>query len=147
MIVNMQPWMLIGVVMNLCEDDVREFELACGDVDRQRWACERALAPGLAFAILDGNGMPVACCGALEEAQGRCTIWLVRTERWRCYVKTIAKVFRLVVKEGGYRRIQAMARPGRPGAAKFLKWLGFKLDGPLPAMCADGGPMELYSYT
>lgn len=143
----MEPWHLMAVVMNMREADVRDLELVSGVVDRQRWACERALAPGLAFTVLDADGIPVACCGVIEEARGRCTVWLVATDRWCCYVKTITKAFRFVVKEGGYRRIQALARPARPEAARFLRWLGFKLDGPIPAMCADGGAMELYSFT
>lgn len=143
----MEPWHLVAVVMNLCEDDKREFELVNGQTDLQRWACERALARGIAFAIVDTAASPVACCGVLDEGNGRCTVWMVRTDRWRCYVKTIAKAFQIVVKDGGYRRIQALARPDRPGATRFLRWLGFKLDGQMPGMRADGGAMELYSLT
>jgi hypothetical protein len=146
-IVTLEPWHLMAVVMNIRAEDAEDFNLLGGSFDRQRWACERALAPGVAFAVLDLKMHPVACFGFIEDAPGRCTAWLVASDRWRCYVKAITKAFRIVAKEGCYRRIQALARPGRPGAAKFLKWLGFNLDGPMPGMCIDGGSMELYSFT
>ena len=143
----MQPWHLLSVVMHMREGDAVEFDLLSSGLDRQRWACRRALEPGLAFAVTDSKGMPVACFGFLDEAEGRCTAWLMATPDWCRHVKSIAKAFKVVVREGGYRRIQAFVRPGRPGAEKFLKWLGFNRDAPLPKMCADGSPMDLYSYT
>lgn len=146
-IVTMEPWHLLSVVMQMRDEDALEFDLLLDDKDRQLWACQRALAQGLAFAVLNSDGLPLACFGFVDEAEGRCTAWLIARLGWHCYVKSISKVFRLVVKESGYRRIQAFAKPERPGAGKLLQWLGFTRDGPLPKMCADGGQMDLYSYT
>jgi hypothetical protein len=144
-IVAMEPWHILCVVMQMREQDAVDFDLLAADADRQRWACARALAPGLAYAVLNSEGRPVACFGFLDDGPARCTAWLVATRSWCCHVKSIAKAFKIVAREGGYRRIQAHVRPGRPGAEKFLKWLGFNRDAPLPKMCADGGPMDLYS--
>ena len=147
MIVTMQPWHLLRVAMHMREEDAVEQDLLSPGTDRQFWACRRALEPGLAYAVTDSRGMPVACFGFLDEAEGRCTAWLVATPDWCRHVKSIAKAFRVIARDGGYRRIQAFVQPGRPGAEKFLKWLGFTRDGPLPKMRSDGGAMDLYSYT
>lgn len=143
----MEPWHLISVVMHLRDEDVEEQALVEPDIDRQIWACKRALAPGLGYTVADSSGRPVACFGFLDDGQNRATAWLVATPDWCRHVKSIYKATKIIMREGGYRRIQAFVRPERHGAEKFLKWLGFKLDGPLPGMRADGGPMNLYSYT
>lgn len=145
MILSLEPWHLMSVVMRAREEDLVDMILVDG-IDRQRWACRVALQDGLAFTVMGKDG-PVACFGFAEEARGVSMAWMIATPDWCRYVKSVARTFKMVVKEGGYRRIQAMVKPGRPGVEKFLLWLGFHLDGPLPKMCSDGSPMDLYSYT
>lgn len=145
MIVTLEPWHLLAVVMKAREEDLAAIDVT-GE-DRQRWACQRALASGLAFTVLDDLFQPVACFGFVDEMKGVSMAWLVAKPGWCRYVKSMARAFKLIVRDGGYRRIQAFVQPDRPSAKKFLLWLGFKLDGPLPKLGVDGSSMDLYSYT
>lgn len=145
-ITTMQPWELMSVVMRARDEDISEMALVDG-LDRQRWACRMALEPGLAFTVTDREGKPVACIGFTGEANGIWTGWMVAAPEWCHQLKSIAKLWKIVLKESGYRRIQTLVTPGRPGAEKFLRWLGFERDGSLPKMKSDGSPMDLYSYT
>lgn len=142
----MEPWHLMSVVMRARDEDISEMARVDG-LDRQRWACRMALEVGLAFTVTDRDGKPVACIGFTDDGNGTGTAWMVATPEWCHQLKSIAKGWKIVLKESGYRRIQTMVTPGRPGAVKFLSWLGFKRDGELPKMSSDGSSMDLYSYT
>lgn len=139
----MQPIHLLTVVMKYEGDD----DIPQDMIERQRWACARALHPGVSFCVLNSSDQPVACFGFVDEDDGRCTGWLVTSSGWCCYLKSIAKAVKAIMKEGGYRRIQAFIRPDRPGAEKFVRWLGFEFDGALPKVAQDGATLNLYSYT
>lgn len=142
----MEPWELMSVVCRARDEDISEMALVDG-LDRQRWACKMALEPGLFFTVTDREGKPVACVGFTDGGNGIGNAWMVATPEWCRHLKSIAKGWKIVLKESGYRRIQAMVIPERPGAVKFLSWLGFKRDGGLPKMGSDGSSMDLYSYT
>lgn len=141
----MQAWHLISVVMRARDEDVADLVLE-GE-DRQRWACRRVLENGLAFTVLNSSGAPVACFGFVDESKGVCMAWLIATPQWCPYVKSVARCFKLVARDEGYRRIHAIVQPQRAGAERFLKFLGFNRDGTMPKIRADGSSMDLYSYT
>lgn len=145
MIKTMEPWELMSVVMRARDEDVLDMVTMDG-VDPQRWACKVALSDGLAFTVMGSKG-PVACLGFSEDAKGVSTVWMVATPEWCHHVKSVARTVKTVMKEGGYRRIQTMVNPERLGAEKFISWLGFSRDGPLPKMRPDGSAMVLYSFT
>jgi len=144
MIDTMQPWHLLYVVMNARKEDLAEIDMM-SEVGRQKWACRRALEPGIAFSVLRKDGLPVACFGLIEESSGVAMAWLLATPEWCPYLKSVFRAWKIIVKESQYRRIQALAQPDRPGAKKFLLWMGFKFDGSLQKFCSDGSSMDLYS--
>lgn len=146
MIKTMEPWELMSVVMRARDEDISEMALVDG-LDRQKWACKMALESGLFFTVTDRGGKPVACVGFTDDGNGIGNAWMVTTPEWCRHVKSVVKIWRTVRDKAGYRRIQSMVTPGRPGARRFLIWCGFRFDGELLKMRSDGGAMELYSYT
>ncbi len=146
-IVTLQPWHLIRVAMLARQQDAEEFGTFSVDDDPQIWACRQALKPGLMFSVTDTAGAPVACFGFTHECKGIATAWLIATETWRVYVKSMVRAFNHIWSSGEYFRLQALVRPDRPAAVKFIEWLGFRLDGVCPKISPNGATMLFYSKT
>lgn len=143
MIVPLQPWHLMSVILNLRDSDVDEL-IALGVTEPQRWACQRALAPGVAFTALDTEGIPVACFGLVEE-RGIGTAWLMATPRGYLYRKSMIKAFRKIVAAEAFRVIEAGCLEAREGARFLLEHLGFSYRGMLPKRYPSGHGMMFYS--
>lgn len=143
MIVALQPWHLIAVVMNLRQDDIDEFA-AAGVGDVQRWACQRALAPGVSFTAMNAEFLPVACFGIVDDNEVG-TAWLVAREGAQVYAKSMIKAFRAVSGKGIFRIIQANCRPNRWHARKLLEHLGFRHRGEIPNYYQNRNAVSMFS--
>lgn len=141
----MQPWHLVHVAMNLRDEDRAEFGALYADTDPQKWACRRALEPGIGFAVVGGDGLPVACFGYFEDHEAVAVGWLVATPRWKCSIKSIKRSFDAIWASNVFETVVAYCRPGREGTKKFLEWLGFRYRGTLPRYARNGEDMEFFS--
>jgi len=145
MIVTMRPWHLMSVTLNMRSSDREEFSLM-SDTDPERWACRRALEPGLHFAAVTSAGMPVACFGFIEaEDAAAASIWMVATDRWKPYLKSMLRAYDAVLKSGKFRVLQTGIRKGRKESVKFIEWLGFEYRGDLPGYLSNGDTMLMFS--
>lgn len=108
-------------------------------------ACDRELHPGqpseLVAAVMDRDGpgfmaltrdgLPAAMFGLWECSDGEVWMWAVGTERHReCgpeYARFARKVMLPGVMDCG-RPVWALARTDKEEHARFLRWLGFRLD-------------------
>ena len=147
MITELRPWHLMSVSINMRESDLSEFGGLIEESDPEKWACRRALAPGLNFTVLTPTGKPVACFGFLDaEDRESANLWMVATDNWKPYVKSMFRCYKAVRDSGIYRVIQSGIRASRPDSIKFIEWLGLEHRGTLPAYLKTGEAIEMYSY-
>ena len=141
---EMRPSHLMLVSLRASEKDMEE--VAALGLDMEFWAMSRAQAKGLNFTILDENEMPVACFGLLDDGPpGVVTAWGVRDPRAPALgLKLGKRVFREMLRTGGYRRVQAQARELNAPAVRLIEWLGFKYEGRKDNYFLDGSAMLEY---
>ena len=142
----MEPWHLMHVAMRARDEDVVDF-LAFGIGDsraRQKWACQRALDPGLAVAVLDASGEPRVCFGAFDTMPGVATAWLASIDL-APHGRACLRAWRMLVREGGWRRIQAHVLRERLPAHDLVEWLGFGFEVDIPGVRVDNGIISQYA--
>lgn len=146
MIAELQPWHLMRVVLNMRESDRAEFGTVIAEPDPQRWACRRALEEGLNFSVLTPAGKPVACFGFLNGTDPEmCNLWMIATDEWKPYVKSIKKTYDAVISAKLYRVVQAGIRTQRADSRRFIEWLGLESRGTLPHYLPNDEAIEMFS--
>ena len=140
----MSPAHLMAIVETLRARDVDELRASVREATLQEWAAKRSLAPGLSWTVMV-DGVPMWCGGVLEGVvRGIGTMWLVGAKGCERYVKHAMRIFRIIVKHGGFRRIECKCFADNESANRYALHIGFTLEGCLKAWAADGRDINQY---
>lgn len=104
-------------------------------------------AAGPAWTVLDGD-TPVACGGAVRfwPGVGECWCWAgAGVDRvGLAFARLAGRAVQRLFREHGFHRLQAHVREDDPGAQRFIRHLGFALEGRCPGFGPDQSPHNLY---
>jgi len=146
--VPMQPWHLMSVALRLRGCDFAQFEALCPERDPQVWACKTVLRSGVAFAIVNAEGMPVACLGVVCEDNEIGDMWFVATDEFTRSIRAQGvcdKVARTFASHGKYKRLRATCSTEHPYASRTLRFLGFSERGRCSGFGREGSDLIYYS--
>jgi RimJ/RimL family protein N-acetyltransferase len=143
----MQLSHLIHIMRTMRQQDRVEFANLSDEPDLERWAANYFLLPGLNWTVINKSGEPVACVGFRDVCAGVCVAWFVANDSFKTYMKSMTQAFRVMWKSGLYRRIEAYVNPLNPPAARYVEWLGFKMEGRCIKRARDGSDLLQYAYT
>ena len=101
-------------------------------------------ALGTAYTALSG-GEPVACGGLHELWPGRALAWTYLGVDCGAEFLALHRQVLLHVKQSPWRRVEAYVEDGHRNGHRWMKALGFELEGILRAFMADGRDMALYA--
>lgn len=126
---------------DLREQDMGEFN----DIIRFATVWEKE---GVGYTML-ADGKIVFCGGIIDIGWKRGEAWSFMGNLFYKYPKSCYKVCRNklgeIIKEKGYRRIQALVDIDMYGGENFVKHLGFEKEGLLKSYGPDGEDMLMYS--
>lgn len=112
---------------------------------------ESLVVPGLSWSGVAGGplfGRVVGCAGILPQSPGRAVAWaLIGAVPRHEWVKITAKV-RAVLAEAhgrGFWRIEAIVREGFVPGTRWVRTLGFEIEGLLRAYAPDRADCFLYA--
>ncbi len=124
--------------------DVEEILGASRHPTLASWAHSRVAGPGVAWTLLV-DGWPVLIGGVLEGAvRGIGAVWLVGAKGCERHVKHALRVWRLIVSDGGYRRLEAKVYAQNEKANEFARRVGFKFEGTLAGYSLRGEDVNQY---
>lgn len=124
--------------------DVEEILGASRYTTISAWAQSRVAMPGVAWTVL-ADGWPVWCGGVLEGAvRGIGALWLVGARGCERHVKHALRVWRVIVCDGGFRRLECKVYAGNEKANEFARRIGFKLEGTLAGYSLRGEDVNQY---
>lgn len=124
--------------------DVEEILGASRHSTLESWAMSRVESPGNAWTLLV-NGQPVWCGGVLEGAvRGIGALWMVGARGCERYVKHVLRTWRVIIKDGGFRRLECKVYAGNEKANTFAQRAGFQLEGTLRGYSTGGEDVNQY---
>ncbi len=145
--IPMQPWHLMSVALRMRECDIEQMRALGVERDPQVWACRQVLRGGSAFAIVNAEGMPLACVGAVCE-DDIADVWFAAIDAFTTSPKAqaaCARTVRAFVTHGQYTRLRATCSTRHPYASRTLDALGFERRGSCAAFARDGGDLLHYA--
>ncbi len=143
------------LAMHMRADEIAQY-LALTDADRydpDTAARGFAAIPGISFALMAPDGMPV-CAGGFEPVRpGIWQTWMVGTDDgwarwWRGITKHTRRVMDAVLAQPGTRRIQTNALASRTGAHEwYRRGLGMRYEGLWHAFGKGGEDVMCFART
>ena len=108
------------------------------DDDVEKWAIERYATPGISYALVE-DGKTLAVMGVVASGPPHVgTVWLVAAEGWQKHVKQCVKLWKLILKSAGYRRLEALVYSDNKCALRMAEWAGLKFECERPAYTKRG---------
>lgn len=124
--------------------DVAEILHASRHATLASWAHSRVASPGVSWTLLV-DGSPVWIGGVLEGAvRGIGALWLVGVRGCERRVKHVLRVWRVIVTDGGYRRLECKVYAANEKANTFALRAGFKFEGTLAGYGMKGEDLNQY---
>lgn len=152
MIVALTISAAMRVATSMRPEDEREIRASVGPswepVAWSRWLCD---LPGVAYAIVGTGGVAVAMGGLAVDGAGRGSAWFVATrrlgERWaRVDAHRLALRLRRDALRRSLHRVTVVGIEGRPDVHRWLRRLGFAVEGTHPGMGAGGETFRTYGW-
>lgn len=108
-------------------------------VDMTPWA-----DAGLAWTG-EHEGVIVGCAGLLPQWEGRAIAWAMISRHAGPHFPVIHKAVMRILIHAPYRRIETTVDIGFPQGVRWMKMLGFELEGYMKAYRPDGEDMLLFA--
>lgn len=115
-------------------------------IDLGTWA--QLVAKGLAFTIREPNGEILACAGVTPLWRGVGEVWLVGSPMMPAYGFPLARLMVRTIRGlrtlGKFNRLQAVVRRDFGVGHRFIKTLGFKIEGLMERYGPEGADYVRY---
>lgn len=99
---------------------------------------------GLAWTA-EEDGRIIAIGGLIEEWAGRATAWTLISEHAGCRMPAIHRAVKRFLDAAPYRRIEAHVDVGFAEGVRWMRMLGFEMEGYMRAFRPDGEDMLLFA--
>jgi hypothetical protein len=153
-LVEGRPWHFMHLAEHLRPDEQANWLAITGmDTYQPDVAVKAMLAtPGMAFAIVDAQGIPVVGGGFTNLRGNAWSCWMVGTpEGWESHWRSITRGVRWVMAEmfaAGATRLEVMTLATREAAMTWYeRALGMECEGILRAAGAHGEDLAMYART
>jgi hypothetical protein len=135
---------MTSILPRLRPIDVEEILGGTRHPSLEAWARSRVEIPGVAWAVLV-DGVPMWCVGVLEGAvRGIGAMWLVGARGCEPYVKHVMRIVRVILSDGGFRRVECKCYADNDAANRFAMRFGFKFEGTLRGYSLQGKDINQY---
>lgn len=105
----------------------------------------RAMADGDAWTLLEENVIPVASAGVYEIWPNRAFAWAILTRDCGPYLLRFTREIIAFLDRCPYRRVETYVLDGFENGVKWMKTLGFKVEGQARAYTPEGFDVLLYA--
>lgn len=138
---------LESLLPRLRGQDLREILGASRHETLQSWAAAKVASAGVSLTVLV-DGVPMICGGVLEGAvRGIGVLWMVGARGCERHIKHVLRVWRVILKEGGFRRLECKCYAGNEKANEFARRAGLRFEGGLTGYALDGSTLNQYGLT